>query len=113
MQVNPGDLKKRISFVEITYQKNANGFKTLVETVKHSCYAQISNTSGTKVIESGATFTDTFKRFLIRYSDKVKDEYIIKYQDKNYKIEYINNYGDANEYLEIFVNKKEIVNGEV
>jgi len=102
MRVDAGVLNKRIVISETEIAKDSDGIKT--ETLKtiHSCWAKVSNTSGTEATKTGATFADLNTRFMIRYTDKqIHPKHVIVFAGNRYNIEYVNNYGYSNEYIEI------------
>ena len=68
MYVDPGDLNKRIQIVSLsdgeTYDDE--GHKVKDEIIVRTCWAKVSNTSGTELITADAELSDEKKRFLIR-----------------------------------------------
>ena len=104
MEVNAGSLNQRIRIMRYTEERSSGGRlapPSDPETV-HSCWAQFSRTSGTEAYKAGADFGEVKARFLIRYTRKVLDrKMFIRYRDRDYQIEYINEYGDAHEYIEL------------
>lgn len=109
MDINIGDLNKRISIVSITTTDNENGFPIKSETVFYSCWAKYSQTSGTEITKSGADFSNVKCRFLIRWTPKeIIRKMYVKYKEKNYNIEYLNEYGDSHEFIEIWCKLEEV-----
>lgn len=103
MQVNPGDLNKRIAIVRKTRKQDENGFWIDSEEVIRQCWASFKRTSGTEAMKSGADFSSVRARFLVRYSKaKILKNDIVKYNNDNYEVEFVNNYNDSNEYIEIW-----------
>lgn len=137
MNVNPGELKHTIYIFErnlitdddgfleteaLSYEKikrhiydffkqfsysNINAKDTVVMKMK----AKINNVSGTELIKSNSSFEEAKKRFLIRYIRKCEklntDMYILS-NKKIYEIKYINNYDEANEYVEILAERVDL-----
>lgn len=103
MIVDAGKLNKRITiFQDKKVQDSETGFVTTERKVVRQCYAQINNTSGKEVFTAGRSFSEVKKRFLIRYAPIQLDTTMkIEYQDNIYEINYINNYGDSNEFIEV------------
>lgn len=112
MDVNIGELNKRISIGSIVSTINDNGYQEPQWQDYLSCWAKISNVSGTEIFKSGRDFSEVMTRFLIRYrKDKVIDTTMqIKFGkrivdsspvDVFYNIRYVNNYNFSNEFLEI------------
>lgn len=110
MQVNPGELDKKIQIVKLIQEKNENGFYTeQKEKIVRSCFAKRTTTSGTEANKSGTEFSETKQRFLVRYSSKEIDtDMYVRYCGKLYNIVYINDYS-GKEYIEIWAESKEMV----
>lgn len=103
MNVNPGALNKRIDIVRTASETDAQGYPILTDTVVHTCYAQFSRTSGTEIMRNNADFGVTKCRFLIRYTKKTIDRKMyVRYKGQKYPIVYVNDYGDAHEYIELW-----------
>ena len=110
MNVNPGELTKRIDILTLVSGRDADGFPIQTELIKHSCWAKKSQTSGTELLKAGTDFVDSKTRFLIRYTATVMTEgMFVKYKGKQYDIEYVHEYEDSHEYIEIFCSLKEVV----
>ena len=91
MHVDAGRLNKHIGI----YRKG--------ETLVHSCWAQFSQTSGSSMQKANADWGEVKVRFLIRYTKKELDrKMIVRYNDTDYEIEYINTYGDSRQFIEIW-----------
>ena len=105
MRLNPGKLKHRIQIVCVDCVQNENGYWIASEDkLVHSCWAQFSRTSGKEVVKNAADYAEITARFLIRYTPKsISRKMIILYAGDRYEIEYINNYGDSNDYIELMV----------
>lgn len=109
MNINPGDLRHKIDIITKVETKDSDGFATYTDSVIWSGYARVTNTSGTELIRSGASFADAKKRFLIRYTKTaITTNMVIKHDGKQYNILYINDYEDKHEYLEIYTDMKEL-----
>jgi SPP1 family predicted phage head-tail adaptor len=105
MQINPGELNKKISIYSKSNGIDSGGFPTNTETLVLSCWAKITRTSGTEIIKANADFADVKIRFLIRYPKAaITREMIVRY-GVDYEIEYVNDYGDAHEYVEIVASR--------
>lgn len=103
MNINPGELNKRIQIYSKGTGKDADGYPVPTLTLVLSCWAKFSRTSGTETIKSGADFADTKVRFLIRHTSKtLSRKMIVRYAGKDYEIEYLNDYEDKHEYIEIW-----------
>lgn len=103
MNVDPGQLKKKIQIIKRVETVDADGYRTYTETVVHTAYADFSRKSGKEVYEYHADFSEVRARFLIRYTKKAIDrKMIIRYAGNDYEIEYVNDYGDTREFIELW-----------
>lgn len=109
MNVNPGELNKKIQIIKKEETQNENGFPIPDDKVIRTCFAKYSNTSGTEIIKAGTEFSSAKMRFLVRYSPiQIDTDMFVRYAGKDYNIEYINPYGDNREYLEIWTSLTEM-----
>lgn len=105
MFVNAGELNKRIQILQPTETRNSGGFAAPATEpdVVHSCWAKFSQTSGTTLVKANADFSEEKVRFLIRYTAKeITTKMYVRYGGSRYDIEYINDYGDAHKYIELW-----------
>lgn len=103
MNVNPGELNKKIEIVLLEKDKNASGFtEGKKETVVRSPYAKVTKTSIREALLNGSEKAVAKCRFLVRYTEaQITNKMFIKYKGLYYHIEYVNDYEDAHEYIEI------------
>ena len=100
--INAGKYNKIIEIYEVTRGKDAAGFPTSVETLILTTYAEVKTTRGYTLIVNDTDFEKAYTRFTIRYPvTTLNRKMIIKYNDKTYTIEYLNNIDDKNVELEI------------
>ncbi len=106
--INAGDFNKLISIYQIEEVEDSDGFNTQKETVILKLYAKVKTTKGYTLIVSGSDFEKAYTNFTIRYSKKVEDAYYnsnrdvyVKYKDKIFTVEYLNNIDEANIELEM------------
>lgn len=112
MYVNPGEFNKPIQIIQmVSVGTNSNGFLLPPnEKVMRNCWAKVTNTSGTETVKSNSEFSESKKRFLIRWTNaEISTDMLIRYNGKDYDIKYINPYGDGKEYIEIWTELKERV----
>ena len=111
--MNIAKLDHRIEVIRLSPsgEMDEDGFERAAsEEVVLSCWAQVSETSGKELIESGAEFSEAKKRFLIRYTPTVLDtDMFIRYDGKDYNIVLINTYGDNHRFTEIWTEWRERV----
>ena len=109
MNVNPGELNKRIQIIRYTESKNANGFPTgKTGTVVRTCWAKFSMKSGTELLRSGSEISEAKQRFLVRDNGtEIIPHMVVRYKGKEYNIVYVNTYGDNGEYIEMWTETSE------
>ena len=105
---NAGKYRHKISIVEITQGEDSDGFPTTTETVILEPYAYIKTTKGYTLIANDSDFEKAYTNFTIRYSQVLVDRYNeidrnlrIKFKDKEYLIEYLNNIDEINSEIEL------------
>lgn len=106
--INAGDYNKKISIYQIEEVEDGDGFTTKNEVIILEPFAKIKTTKGYTLIASGSDFEKAYTNFTIRYSKKVEDSYYnsnrkvyVKFKDRIYTIEYLNNIDEANIELEL------------
>lgn len=106
--INPGDYNKKISIYQIEELEDNDGFITKNEVVILESFAKVKTTKGYTLIASGSDFEKAYTNFTIRYSKKVEDSYYnsnrkvyVKFKDRLYTIEYLNNIDESNIELEL------------
>ena len=103
MHVDAGELNQRIEIVRLDRTKTPNGYDEITETAGHRCWAKFTQTSGTELIKANADFGEERVRFLIRWTGKAIDrKMVVRYGGSRYEIEYINDYGDGHQYIELW-----------
>lgn len=110
MLVNPGRLDKKITIKRKAalpthhLEVDSEGFPVSVsEITVRSCWAQVTRTSGTEIIRADSQFSQEQTRFLVRWSaKKIDTDCWIEYGGTRYDIRFVNDYGDAHEYQEIW-----------
>lgn len=109
--VNAGKYNRRIVIYEIIQGIDNSGFPASIEKEILTTYAEVKTLRGYTLITNNSDFDKAYVNFTIRYSQTVYDTYynsnnsnrdiLIKFRDKVYKIEYLNNIDFANVELEI------------
>lgn len=100
--INAGDYNKKISIYQIIVSEDDAGFKTKTKSIILSTYAKVKTTRGFTLIANKTDFEKAYTNFTIRYPKKViTRDMLIKYKDKIYSIEYLNNVDEKNIELEI------------
>ena len=100
--INAGEYNKRITIYRLTEQEDGGGFKVKTETVILSVYAKVKTVKGFTLITSNTDFEKAYTNFTIRFpKTEVTRDMMIRYNGKEYTIEYLNNVDEANVELEI------------
>ena len=106
--INAGDYSKKISIYQIEEMEDNDGFVTKNEVIILEPFSKVKTTKGYTLVASGSDFEKAYTNFTIRYSKKVEDAYYnsnrdvyVKYKDKIYTVEYLNNVDEANIELEM------------
>lgn len=108
--INAGDYNKKIIIYKIIKTKDDDGFPIEKEEEIHSTYSKVKTTKGFTLIANNSDFEKAYTNFTIRYSKTVEDEYnsletdrrlFVKFKNKKYTIEYLNNVDEANVELEM------------
>lgn len=106
--INAGDYNKKISIYQIEEMEDNDGFVTKNEVIILKPSSKVKTTKGYTLIANGSDFEKAYTNFTIRYSKKVEDAYYnsnrdvyVKYKDKIYTVEYLNNVDEANIELEM------------
>jgi head-tail adaptor len=102
MQINPGNLNKKIQIIRYILVKDSDGFEIKTEEILLDTRAQVSNKSGKNLMSENSDFSSTQTRFLIRTPKLAIDkDYLIKFRNETYDIVYINDYNFDGIYTEI------------
>lgn len=100
--INAGDYKYRITIYQVTVEEDKDGFKVYPEKVILSPMAKIKTTKGFTLLTSNTDFEKAYTNFTIRYpKTEITRDMMIRYKDKEYTIEYLNNVDEADVELEI------------
>ena len=102
MVKNAGKYNKKITIYQVTKSKDADGFPIETEKVILEPYANVRTTKGFTLIANNSDFEKAYTNFTIRYPvTKINRDMLIKFNNKIYTIEYLNNVDEANIELEI------------
>lgn len=109
--INAGKYNKKINIIVVNKVKDSAGFIKETEETILSTFASVKTTKGFTLITNNSDFEKSYTNFTIRYSESVVKAYynnidsnrdmLIKYSDKLYSIEYLNNIDEANIELEM------------
>lgn len=100
---NAGKYDKLIGIYSVINVKDADGFEKPTETLILSTYANVKTTKGYTLIQNDTDFEKAYTNFTIRYPAKteITRDMFIKYNNKKYNIEYLNNINEDSIELEI------------
>lgn len=100
--INAGDYNKKISIFKVEEIEDNDGFSIKKEVIILEPFAKVKTTKGFTLIASGSDFEKAYTNFTIRYpKTKITRDMLIKYNNKIYTIEYLNNIDEENVELEI------------
>jgi SPP1 family predicted phage head-tail adaptor len=100
--INAGNYNKKITIYEVVKTKDADGFPVEAERIVLTTYAKVKTTKGFTLIANNSDFEKALTNFTIRYPKaEINRKMMLKYNDKDYTIEYLNNIDEANIELEI------------
>lgn len=106
--INAGNYNKKIQIVKITQEQDKDGFPINKETIILEPYAEVKTTKGYTLIANDSDFEKALTRFKIRYAPSVELAYLennrnirVKFNNKTYTIEYLNNIDESNVELEL------------
>jgi SPP1 family predicted phage head-tail adaptor len=100
--INAGDYNKKIIFYKNGKVKDSDGFSIDQEVEVLKTYAKVKTTKGFTLIANNSDFEKAFTNFTIRYpKTEITRDMLLKYNNKIYTIEYLNNVDEANIELEI------------
>ena len=100
--INAGNYNKKIIIYKVEKIKDNDGFQVDTDIEVLKTYARVKTTKGFTLIANGSDFEKAFTNFTIRYPKTViTRDMLIKFNNKIYTIEYLNNIDEANIELEI------------
>lgn len=100
--INAGKYNKKIIIYKVITIKDSDGFPKETETVILTTYANVKTTKGFMLIANNSDFEKAYTNFTIRYPiTGITRDMLVKYNNKTYTIEYLNNVNEENIELEI------------
>ena len=100
--INAGAYNKLITIYQVTEKEDDGGFAENNEAVILRPYAKVKTTKGFTLISSNTDFEKAYTNFTIRFPKvEITRDMLIRYNGKEYTIEYLNNVDEANVELEI------------
>ena len=101
--INAGKYNKKIEIFSIVETEDKEGFKAKTETSILKTFAEIKTTKGFTLISSNTDFEKAYTNFTIRFPRNVTitRDMIIRYNNKDYSIEYLNDIDERHVELEM------------
>lgn len=100
--INAGKYNKRISIIKVKECEDYDGFNVKKTELVLSTFAEVKTTRGFTLIASNTDFEKSYTNFIIRFPKvDVTRDMLVRYKDKEYTIEYLNNIDEKNVELEI------------
>jgi len=101
--INAGKYNRRILIYQVVKGKDADGFPADVEIEVLRTFADVKTMRGYTILVNDSDFEKAYTNFTIRYPSQttITRDMLIKFRDKTYTIQYINNIDEANVELEI------------
>ena len=105
---NAGKYNKLIEIFSIENIKDNDGFVKPTEVLILKTYASVKTTKGYTLIQNNSDFEKAYTNFTIRYPIRkvITRDMIIKFRDKEYTIEYLNDINE--EHIELEMQCKEV-----
>lgn len=106
--IDAGKYNKKIKIISRVLDKDNDDFKGFKEIVVLSTYASVKTTKGIRLIVNDSDFEKAYTNFTIRYPIRkvITRDMIIKFRDKEYTIEYLNDINE--EHIELEMQCKEV-----
>lgn len=106
--IDAGKYNKKIKIISRVLDKDNDDFKAFKEIVVLSTYASVKTTKGIRLIVNDSDFEKVYTNFTIRYPIRkvITRDMIIKFRDKEYTIEYLNDINE--EHIELEMQCKEV-----
>lgn len=101
--LNAGKYNRCIVIYQVTEGKDADGFPVNVENEVLTTYADVKTMRGYTLLINNSDFEKAYVNFTIRYPKEtpITRDMFIRFRDKVYTIEYLNDIDEANVELEI------------
>lgn len=99
---NAGEYNRKITIYQVIKTTDADGFPITTENVVLEPYAKVKTTKGYTLITNNSDFEKAYTNFTIRYPvTEINRDMLIRFRNKTYTIEYLNNVDEENVELEI------------
>ena len=100
--INAGKYNEKITIYKVEIGKDEDGFPVENRTEILKPYAHVRTTKGYTLIANNSDFEKAYTNFTIRYpKTEITRDMLIKFRDKDYTIEYLNNVDENSVELEI------------
>lgn len=100
MNINIGQLNKRISIVKVNKEKDADGYWTESDAVVHTTWARFSEGLGKETARNDADYSEVVAEFLIRKTlTKLSRKMVVLFAGNRYEIQHIGPYRGNSSFL--------------
>ncbi len=100
--INAGKYNHKIRIFRTEVVTDTQGFQHNEETLVLAPYANVKTTQGMTIIRNNSDFEKALTRFTLRFPvTEINRDMIVKFRDKAYTIEYLNNVNEASVELEM------------
>jgi len=106
--INAGKYNRKIEIYQVSAGKDAAGFPVNSETVILRPYAAVKTLRGYTLLQNNSDFDKAYTNFTIRYpaNTVITRDMLIRFNNKVYTIEYLNNIDEA--FIELEIQAKEV-----
>jgi head-tail adaptor len=105
MDIDAGELNKRIRFVELISYPCASGYRVPDRCTVYECAARWRQESSSEVAQRDGDFGVTQGTFVIRYKAGLSRKLLIEYAGNDWEILYIDGYDDSKQWLKVHVRR--------
>ena len=100
--INAGKYNKKIVIFKKVSTVDADGFPVNVEETVLTTWANVKTTKGYTIIANDSDFEKAYTNFTVRFPlTEITRKMFIRFNGKDYSIEYLNNINEENTELEI------------
>jgi len=104
--MNPGKLRHQIEIQSYTTAADAAGQKIRTWSTDTTVWAWVRPMSGREVMNAAQPVGEITHKVTIRYDDSIAVTNRIKFSERYFDINYIANYDERNEFMEIMCKEK-------
>lgn len=101
MNVNIGQLNKRISIAKVNKEKDVDGYWAESEVLVHTTWARFSERTGKEILRNDTDYSEVVAEFLIRRTQvKLSRKMVVLFGGNRYEIQHVGPYpGNSSFFL--------------